>query len=694
MGLFDFTISGYTTSHNCIEMNYPYQECINSLLQFCDEVVVVDSGSTDGSIEALQKIARQESRLKVFVEPVDFTHPRWAIMNDGLLKRKAREKCSAQFCWQTDMDEIVPEECIPNIAKLPQLMGDAPLIMLPMVEFWGSFQQIRGDFFTWKLRFSKNDKRIIHGIPKEHKLLDADGNPYVRAYYSDSCNYIWSDTESDIPYVCPLPVSSEQISKMSDSEYDQMFAFCLDQLPHVLHVSWLDMRRKINHYKKFWQKFHQSMYNLNIEDNAQTNVMFDKPWSEVTDTEIEERAKQLVAIGPRSFHHKLDPNVKGRMVPYTRAIPHALKSWAKRTIEPLEKQETKIQVLSSEPLVSAIIPSYNKAEFLRESIGSIIAQDYPNIEILVVNDGSPDNTEQVVSELKRENTHRPITHLLKENGGISDARNFGISRARGEYVVALDGDDIAEPSFVSKAYQGMKGGKANLSCCDVQVFGAENKHWSPNEYDVLGIRYENTIPTLVMYEKALWEKAGGYRVAFPIVEDWDFFLRCSAHSLKLNRIREPLFRYRATDSGLASIFEDKHNEVQSMIMIANADLYPVSEIMWAHEILATQIPDGFRAKFLEHDKKHPEEWLLKFWLGLSEEKLGNFNEALNYYAAAAEFTDYKEWQAVYRIGLIFMRGGKVQEAEKYLTTVRIYRPDMLSVIKSLYDQLEGSHLRA
>src|SRR5262249_42499798 len=107
-----------------------------------------------------------------------------------------------------------------------------------------------------------------------------------------------------------------------------------DRMPYVLHVSWFDLRRKIEHYREFWPKFHASMYNLAEPDTAERNVMFDKPWSMVTDEDIVIKADQLKLIGPRTFHTKLNPEKKGNTIPYVRPIPQALTLWAKSQGDP------------------------------------------------------------------------------------------------------------------------------------------------------------------------------------------------------------------------------------------------------------------------------------------------------------------------------------------------------------------------
>lgn len=323
------TISGYTTTYQCIERHYPFKECIESLLGFCDEVVVVDAGSTDGTIEEVEKLSKQYKQIRFSVEYVDFTHPRWAIHMDGLLKSKARKLCTGDYCWQTDTDEIVPDYDYKKIRTLPDAIGEAmkeiPVIFLPMVEFWGSFKRIRADFFSWKPRFSRNDPRITHGIPKEYCSVDTSGHPYPRPFDSDSCNYMWCDTRTSVPMALPIALRTQD--PMSP-DYEKSFYEALEILPCVHHVSWLDLKRKIEHYREFWPKFHASMYNLEDPDTAERNVMFDKPWRQVTDQDIKLKAEEIFCLGPRTFHHKMNPHQIGKTIPFTKAVASSIKRWA------------------------------------------------------------------------------------------------------------------------------------------------------------------------------------------------------------------------------------------------------------------------------------------------------------------------------------------------------------------------------
>lgn len=115
-------------------------------------------------------------------------------------------------------------------------------------------------------------------------------------------------------------------------------------------------------------------------------------------------------------------------------------------------------------LVSVIMPVYKVEAFVKKSIESIQNQTYTQWELLVVDDGSPDNSASIVREMMA--TDSRIQLFQKSNGGLSDARNFGMERARGEFLYFIDSDDWAEPDLLKKTVSAL--GEANV---DLVVFG-------------------------------------------------------------------------------------------------------------------------------------------------------------------------------------------------------------------------------
>ena len=329
-----------------------------------------------------------------------------------------------------------------------------------------------------------------------------------------------------------------------------------------------------------------------------------------------------------------------------------------------------------DPLVTVVVPSYNKAIYLFESVGSALAQTYPKIEVIIVNDGSPDNTAAVAQQIIQTNPSRAIRYFEKPNGGISDARNFAIERAQGRVIMNLDGDDIAESTFVEKGIALMRAQGLNLVSCYVSLFGAETGEWIPQNYDQHGIRFNNCIPSLAMYDKELWRQIGGYKKAYVFNEDWDFFLSGQRFDLKASHIPEKLFRYRVTEGGLANNYiKDSWNQSVSLMMTSNEDLYAVTETIQAHTILGDMRQSWFE-RMQKQDALHPNEWLLKLWMGLYYKAKGNPQQAFELFRLAAQLTNAKNWQPILLLGMLSEEQQDKKSALELYHHARTLRPDL------------------
>lgn len=108
----------------------------------------------------------------------------------------------------------------------------------------------------------------------------------------------------------------------------------------------------------------------------------------------------------------------------------------------------KSQRVEKSGLVSIIIPVYNCEKYLDKCLGSVIAQSYRKLEIIVINDGSKDNSGQIIQEYA--DNYANILPINQTNSGVSAARNNGIEKASGEYLLFVDGDDYLEAEYVKK----------------------------------------------------------------------------------------------------------------------------------------------------------------------------------------------------------------------------------------------------
>jgi len=315
------TLSGYTTVYNATSMGYPWKATVNSMLDFCQEVVVADGGSDDGTWETLQELAKQNENLKIYQRIIDRTSPSFAYESDGKLKAFARSHCTLEYCWQMDADEVLHED---GYKKVYDILRNFPklvdVVSLPVVEYWGSDEKVRVDVNPWKWRLSRNCAEITQGIPGDLLCHDEEGNEYAKQG-TDSCDYINAETGERLQHVSfySQEVHDIRLAALSGDaaslkKYEQWFNNVTDMLPVVHHYSWINIPAKIKQYKKHWGVFWKSLYRIDTEDTADNNVMFNKPWSKVTDNDIEDLGNRLAnEMGGWIFHEKVD---------FNRCIPH------------------------------------------------------------------------------------------------------------------------------------------------------------------------------------------------------------------------------------------------------------------------------------------------------------------------------------------------------------------------------------
>ena len=185
---------------------------------------------------------------------------------------------------------------------------------------------------------------------------------------------------------------------------------------------------------------------------------------------------------------------------------------------------------SSAPLVSVIIPCYNQAHFLSESVESALSQTYPRSETVVVDDGSPDGTAEVMAR------YSGIVRVRQDNRGLAEARNAGFRASTGDYVLFLDADDRLMPNAV----------EAHLSCFakhpeagfvvgDIdQIAGDGSYIYSPrwpvleaNFYEEL-LKVNHVANTIaVMFRRSVIERTGGFKLSCSPAEDYELLLHAA-----------------------------------------------------------------------------------------------------------------------------------------------------------------------
>src|SRR5690606_12518940 len=120
------------------------------------------------------------------------------------------------------------------------------------------------------------------------------------------------------------------------------------------------------------------------------------------------------------------------------------------------------------PLVSIIIPVYNVELYLRECLDSVCRQTFRNLEIILINDGSPDHSGEICEEYSSQDERIKVIH--KKNGGLSDARNAGLNIATGDYIAFIDSDDVIDQDFIQILLEVLLNSGASISMCDYITF--------------------------------------------------------------------------------------------------------------------------------------------------------------------------------------------------------------------------------
>ena len=215
-------------------------------------------------------------------------------------------------------------------------------------------------------------------------------------------------------------------------------------------------------------------------------------------------------------------------------------------------------------LVSIIVPCYNQSHFLNESLQSVLDQTYVDWECIIVNDGSLDNTESIAQQWCEKDNR--FSYLYKENGGLSSARNAGITQSDGEYILPLDADDYIHKDYLSKLvpklYQ--DDSLAIVSCYSEFFKKSLNNiifELKPEGTTYHYLLYVNQLIATSLFRKICWEEVGGYDETMKKgFEDWEFWIAITKRGWKYKVIEEFLFYYRKSKKSMLVDTLNNHAE--------------------------------------------------------------------------------------------------------------------------------------
>lgn len=207
----------------------------------------------------------------------------------------------------------------------------------------------------------------------------------------------------------------------------------------------------------------------------------------------------------------------------------------------------------NKPLVSILITTYNSADFVEDTVRSIMDQTYKNIEIVIVDDSSTDNTVKTLRKLSKED-ERIKLFMNKKNLGVPKNMNKGINKCNGKYIAVLDGDDWAYPYRIEEQVKFMEEhtdivlSSGYMDICNEELKSKTIRRYplSDTEIREAMVRYDPISHPASIWKREALIKTGLYNSNFPICMDYDLIVRISEFG-KYANIPKPLIKYRVRE---------------------------------------------------------------------------------------------------------------------------------------------------
>jgi len=237
------------------------------------------------------------------------------------------------------------------------------------------------------------------------------------------------------------------------------------------------------------------------------------------------------------------------------------------------------------PLITAVIPSYNSARFVPEAIESVLNQTYPQVEVIVVDNDSQDETPQVMQQYQPQ-----VRYIRQENRGLSGSRNRGIEEGRGELFAFLDADDRWRTDKLEKQYAALAGHpEVGLVHTDVYYWEADEDRFERRDRQrekYAGPCYETlfwgnaVLPSTVLIRRECLDRVGGFdrKIERNSTQDYDLWLRIARH-YEFGYVPEPLVDYR----------QHEENASRRALILREDELYTIEKALAADEQLESRI---------------------------------------------------------------------------------------------------------
>lgn len=315
-------------------------------------------------------------------------------------------------------------------------------------------------------------------------------------------------------------------------------------------------------------------------------------------------------------------------------------------------------------LISIVIPCYNVEKYVKQCIDSIKKQTYKNIEVLMIDDGAKDDTAKVIKQNIKDDSR--FKYYKKKNGGLSDARNYGLKYIKGKYVCFIDSDDWIKKDYVKKLYDAIESGDFDVSICnyiskfvdkeeysDIKKFHIEN-YIMPNAWNKM---YKSEIFNDLIFPTGKWyEDLGTFPIInmdypnYIIIDDCLYYYRQNSNSI-MNTVDDRIYDIyydidRVEKYAKENNYYDKYHDHLEVMNIY-------------HVLIGTIYRKSFDKKFTIKDIKEIKKYVTEKYPNWYKNKLirGNFSRGYMIYLF---FLNYNIYIAVYMI-LSYLKNRKLRK---------------------------------
>jgi len=240
-------------------------------------------------------------------------------------------------------------------------------------------------------------------------------------------------------------------------------------------------------------------------------------------------------------------------------------------------EEVQLHVLDppAAPVVSVIIPCYEQAAYLPEAVQSVVGQTFGDWELIIIDDGSPDGTFTVAEDLIRRFPAKRISLLRQQNAGLVAARNAGIARAVGRFILPLDADDRLDPEMLEACVAELSARHGvGIVYTDQIQFGESDRVVRLPEFDADLLCSANQLSYCALFRRGVWDAVGGYNPNMADgYEDWDFWVASVEKGFSAFRIPRPLFLYRVKTESMYTTAQLKRRELRAQIAANHPTLF-------------------------------------------------------------------------------------------------------------------------